>query len=334
MKDRRLVNDAPGPGDFLGNCLVGECRFDAELLLPSSTYFGLPKAASYVYGTWRDEQGNLLRALRGLEQDSSDFTFAFEALTGGQLERDPTVNAALYRGPIDISRTASDVTFVASEGEDHFAFEHHRASFSWNDGDILRIVGAQIAPAIQWFNSWPEGGCFSATAKYRASGQFLGRNVEGFVGHEIHYMPAGVSWMDSPYGHGREICWQQIANEYDDGSLEQATFAVGSDGWGFALIHDQDGVFHSSTDVVADADVLDNEYPARVTYRFDDQAWTWRLDPQGQRARTIPNAPLGADGTCIREGETRGVRYSMGNSDWWTDGRAAPLLNRTKAAKL
>jgi hypothetical protein len=326
------VNDVPGPGDFLGNCLVGECHFDAELLLPSSTYFGLPKAASYVYGTWRDEQGNLLRALRGLEKEASNFTFAFEALAGRQLACDPSVNAALYRGPIDISRMASDVTFAADEGEDHFAFQHHRASCSWSDGDILRIIGAQIAPAIQWFNPWPEGGCFSATAKYRSSGQFLGRNVEGFVGHEIHYMPAGVSWMESPYGHGREICWQQIANEYDDGSLEQATFATGSDGWGFALIHDRDGAFHSSTDVVADAEVLDNGYPLRVTYRFDDQAWTWRLDPQGQRARTIPNAPLGADGTCVREGETREVRYSMGNSDWWTDGRAAPLLDRAKTA--
>jgi hypothetical protein len=323
------MREIPGPGDFLGSCLVGECRFDSELLLQTSTYFGLPKAASYLYGTWRDEQGNLLRALRGLRHDSSEFAFAFDTIAGGQLECDPAANAALYRGPIDISHMATDVTFAASADPDLFAFRHHQKVCSWSDGDVLDVTGAQIAPAIQWFDSWPEGGCFSATAKYRSEGQFLGRDVQGFVGHEIHYMPSGVSWMDSPYGRGREICWQQIANEYDDGSIEQATFAVGADGWGFALIHDQDGVFYSSTDVIADAEVLDNGYPERVTYRFDDQVWTWRIDRQGQRARTIPTAPLGADGTCTREKETRRVRHSMGNSDWWTDGRAAPLVRRS-----
>ena len=42
------------PADFAGQCLVGECVFDASLLLPSSSYLGLPKAVSYLYGTWRD----------------------------------------------------------------------------------------------------------------------------------------------------------------------------------------------------------------------------------------------------------------------------------------
>ena len=137
----------------------------------------------------------------------------------------------------------------------------------------------------------------------------------------------GVSWMDSPYGHGREICWQQIANEYDDGSLEPGNFRVGADGWGFALIHDQDGAFHSSTDVVATrrSSTTGTQCGSRTDLMIKSGLGV--CDPQGQRARTIPSAPLGADGTCIREGETRRVRYSMGNSDWWTDGRAAPLLN-------
>lgn len=326
------MSEIPSPGDFVGNCLVGECRFDAELLLPTSNYFGLPKAASYFYGTWRDEDGNLLRALRGLGANSSDFAFAFEAVAGGHLQCDPSTNSKLYRGPIEVLHDASDLIFAAPADKDLLAIRHHQGSCGWRDGDILDITGIQIAPAIQWFDSWPEGGgCYSATAKYRSSGRFIGREVEGFVGHEIHYMPNGVDWMQSPYGRGREICWQQIANEYDDGSIEQATFAVGADGWGFALVHDEDGAFHSSTDVTADAEVLDNGYPARVTYRFDDQVWTWRLDRQGQRARTIPSAPLGADGTCTREEETRSVRFSMGNSDWWTDGRADPLLKPTGA---
>ena len=37
------------PADFGGQCLAGECVFDAALLMPSSTHVGLPKAASYLY---------------------------------------------------------------------------------------------------------------------------------------------------------------------------------------------------------------------------------------------------------------------------------------------
>ena len=76
---------------------------------------------------------------------------------------------------------------------------------------------------------------------------FCGRPVEGFVGHEIHYFPEGADWMNSPFGRGREICWQQVANEYDDGTSVQATFAYGADGWGFAMLHDESGRFHGTT---------------------------------------------------------------------------------------
>lgn len=33
------------PADFGGQCLIGECAFEAELLVPSTTYFGLAKSA-------------------------------------------------------------------------------------------------------------------------------------------------------------------------------------------------------------------------------------------------------------------------------------------------
>ena len=149
------------------------------------------------------------------------------------------------------------------------------------------------------------------------------------MGHEIHYWSEGATWVESPYGRGREYCWQHVANEYDDGSTVQATFATGADGWGFAMLHDESGTFHATTDVVAEATVRANGYPETVTYRFLDQSWTWRIDPQGERA-AIGHGPLiGADGTCTRDGDDRAVRYSMGNSDWWTDGRAAGIIRQT-----
>jgi hypothetical protein len=37
---------------------------------------------------------------------------------------------------------------------------------------------------------------------------------------------------------------------------------------------------------------------------------------------------IDADGTCVNDDEKRSVRYSMGNSDWWTDGRAEAIICR------
>ena len=321
------------PGDFGGLCLIGECAFDAELLMPTTTYFGFAKAGSYLYGTWRDADGYLLRALRGVEAAESTMRSVFVAEPHGQLERDEHATDSLWSGPSTFERSGDGVTIRSVEAPpaSAFAFEHEPRGCSWTDGDVVSVQATALGPGIQWYSTWPGGGCFSATGKYRARGEVLGREVEGFVGHEIHYFSPGSNWIDSPFGRGREICWQQIANEYVDGTTVQGTFAYGADGWGFAMVHDEHGEFHATTEVTAEATVRENGYPATIRYRFLDQSWTWRIDHQGERAMLVPGSPLrGADGTCTRDGDDREVRHSMGNSDWWTDGRADAIIQSSE----
>lgn len=320
---------APRPADFGGACLIGECSFDAELLLPSTTYFGLQKLGSYLYGTLRDEDGNLLRMLRAVEAETSIMRSLFVAEPGGQLTRHARSDE-MWSGPTSIQRDGDTVQFcsIGVDGHQRFRFVHTPGGCSWDDAQVLSVAGGAVGPAVQWFNTWADGACFSTTAKYRISGVFLGRAVEGFLGHEIHYFSTGFNWLNAPYGRGREICWQQIANEYDDGTIVQATFAYGADGWGFAMLHDERGEFISTTDIRAEATVRANGYPTSIRYEFADQSWTWRIDPHGERPLIESIAMLGADGTCVRDGDTRGVRYAMGNSDWWTDGRAEGIIRR------
>jgi hypothetical protein len=324
----------PAPGDFGGQCLTGECVFDAALLMPSSTYLGLVKVGSFLYGTWRDPDGNLLRALRGVFSDTSNLRHLFTSEPGTQLRRHEAADRDLWSGRVEIERAGDSVSFT-SAGADaaaRFEFRHEPDECSWTDGEFLAVSGRSLGPGVQWLNTWPSGGCLAVTGKYRTHGTFLGLPVEGFVGHEIHYFSRGANWLESPYGQGREICWQHVANEYDDGSMVQATFAAGTDGWGFAMLHDEQGTFHHTTDVDVEATVRSNGYPETISYRFLDQSWTWRIDPQGERSMITPGALIGADGTCRRDGDRRAVRYSMGNSDWWTDGRAGPLIRRPRAA--
>jgi hypothetical protein len=317
-------SDAVGAGawgDFGGTCLLGQFEVAAELLLPTSTVFGIPKSASYLYGTWRDADGIMYRALRGVGASSTDFAFLFSAEGGVQIAR---MAVDLYNGPVAIEHVDHSVRFdclaVGSDAE--FAFHHERQTCAWTEGEHLQVTGQLLGPGLQWYHPWQDGGgCYTATIKYASDGTFNGKQVSGFIGHEIHYMPPGRNWFNTPYGQGMEICWQQVANEYDDGTFVHATFAYGTRGWGFAMIHDEAGRFHATTEVTIDAIVRPNGYPERIAYSFSDDRWIWTIDRYGERAGTIEGAPLGADGTCRRQGETRTVIRSLGNSDWWADGR-------------
>jgi hypothetical protein len=312
---------APSWGDFGGTCLIGEFTASTELLLPASRVFGIPKSASYLYGTWRDEDGVMYRALRGVGATLSDFAFLFSAEGRTQIAR---VDVELFQGSVAIRRDGDDVEFcsVGAGPGNAFEFRHTEAGCWWREGDELEMAGTLLGPGVQWFHPWRDGGgCYTASTKYASDGMFRGRRVTGFIGHEIHYMPEGRDWFNTPYGRGMEICWQQVANQYDDGSFVHGTFGYGTDGWRFAMLHDETGTFTATTDVQMEAVVRDNGYPERITYTLPDGRWIWTIDRFGERAKTIDGAPLGADGTCVKDGETRTVVRSMGNSDWWADGR-------------
>jgi hypothetical protein len=154
-----ITRTVPGPADFGGQCLAGECVFDAALLMPSSSYLGLPKAASYLYGTWRDREGNLLRALRGVDADSSTFRYVFVSEPNGQLERHAPADRELWSGPVTIAQSGHVVTF-ASTGPDttsKFEFRHEPEGCAWSDGEFLSVSGQSVGPGLQWFNPWPGG---------------------------------------------------------------------------------------------------------------------------------------------------------------------------------
>lgn len=256
----------PTAGDFGGQCLIGECGFDAELLLPSSTYHGLQKFGSFIFGSWRDGDGNLRRAIRAVFAESSPVRHLFTAARGRQLQCVERAERQLWAGATVVQRAGSSVSFHSKGARscEGFTFEHQADSCRWADGDLLDVTGRVVGPAVQWFNTWAGGACLAVTAKYRTSGTFLGEPVQGFVGHEIHYFPPGANWIASPYGQGREFCWQHVANEYDDGTLVQASFAYGAGGWGFAMVHDETGAFHATTDVQARATVRANGFPETV----------------------------------------------------------------------
>src|SRR5690554_241155 len=164
------------------------------------------------------------RALRGVEATHTQFAFVFSNEGRPMLERLPA-SAALYRGASAIRAVGDTVTFAPpDDAREAFSYHHAAAACAWSEPGVFDVDGDLLGPGVQWFHPWCEGGgCLTATLKYSSTGTFLGRPVTGFVAHEIHYLPPGVTWTTSRYGQGMEICWQHMANEYDDGTFTSGT---------------------------------------------------------------------------------------------------------------
>jgi hypothetical protein len=333
----RTAEAYPIWGDFGGKCLAGACRASRELYLQGARPFGLERAGSYLLGTWRTGDGEIHRFLRALGNFNAPIPCSVFSTKGEKrLARIPNEEASTYSGGIAVTSDADQVHFQPPGGGSAFRHSIGEAEAVWEEGDLLFVKGSLAAIPTQWFNPWRGGGgAYALTAKFRGTALIAGQPAEGFFAHETHFFPPGQNFMASPFGWGgREIHWGHMATAFDDGSVIDASLACGADGWGFAMLTDERGVFHSTTDVEVSADVRPNGYPERIVYRFLDQEWCWQIDPKGERADVQSNGMIGAEGTLTRLGETRRVVAAMGTIDWWCDGRAAVIPRATAKSRF
>jgi hypothetical protein len=284
------------------------------------------KTASYFLGTWRDEDGTTYRLLRGVGpyESGRERRHLFTSRGGAMLEHAPEEDR-LFGGTVRTSCLDGVVRFDGVGGGFHYGWAGDEVH--WSEGDVADLRGTALRPATQWLNPWRSGGAYVIASKYRMSGTILGRPLVGFAAHEIHYFPPGRSFFDSPLGWGgREHTWGHMVTEHDDGTYVVASLALGADGWGFALLWDEAGELHATTELDVSATVRPSGYPEEVRYRFSGQDWVWRAAPDGERAATVGGGIVGAEGVLRRAGDDRRVVRAMGTLDWWLDGRAAHLV--------
>ena len=309
-------------GDFGGQCLAGSCEVTPDLFLPGATAMGLPKSASYLLGSWQTEDGESHRFLRGIGAYKTLPLFSIFSTRGtGKLARLPEEEARGYAGGLD-TRIIDGAAHHAAPTGGPFSHIAGRSGASWREEGLLDVAGELIAVPTQWYNPWRVGGAYAVTTKYRARGTVFGVKADGFFAHETHFMPAGLDFMNSPFGFGgREVHWGHMASAFEDGTTVDASLAIGADGWGFALLTDERGNRFETTKIEVRADVRPNGYPERILYCFLGQEWIWEIAPGGERPHLSPVAPIGAEGLFRRVGDTRAIVASMGTIDWWKDGR-------------
>jgi hypothetical protein len=160
------------------------------------------------------------------------------------------------------------------------------------------------------------------------SGSVLGYAVEGFVALDQLHLPAGMTWLESPYFSSPpflEIAWNTFGTEFDDGSLELGQVFFGAQRMSFAAIVDDEGPAIFSRDVTAEITAGDGDYPAAITYWIDGERWNWTAEPGWQ----MPDFAAGyrdgtyrpSEGLFVRDGEKRSPRVWWSFVDSWTNRR-------------
>lgn len=317
-------------GDFGGRCLASACTPNADLFMPDGSALGLVKSASYLLGTWRTADGEINRFLRGIQPyQSAGGCYVFSTRGATHLVRQDVEEARTYRGGV-ATQCDDDAVMFAPPGGEGFRHWIDGERAEWDEPGLLSVKGVRSAIATQWYNPWRDGGGgLCVTTKFRAQGTVLGQRADGFFAHEVHYFPRERDFFNSPYGFGgREIHWGHMATAFADGQSIDASFAIGPDGWGFAMLQDESGQLHVSTDVAVEAEVRDSGVPERIHYKFHGQHWIWQIEPKGERAATRAAGIIGAEGVLRRAGDTRPAIAAMGTIDWWLDGRAAAVTKR------
>ena len=318
-------------GNFGHQCVVGAYEPNLEDSWNEKTYFGLALSGNYIYGSFRDEDGNIYAAIRKSGEESSRGLFIQTTLGGGHLELHEDSWKSFRGGPIEYTLNDKEIVSESRKGlpGEPFGYRQRVDGGEWDEGELLNLSGPTIGPGLHWYDPTRDAGGMYACTMVRASGTILGRRVEGFYGYDQLYLPPGQTWNMGPYFNRIHVAWHAIMNEYDDGTFEVGQIGYGAEDWGFAMLVSQDGAVVMTTDVQAEISLDENSFAERVLYKFGGIEWEWKADPQGQMKMLGAGSGAGVggrfyrgcDGQSKRVGEKRGIKTWSGWMETYNDAR-------------
>jgi hypothetical protein len=310
----------PPRGDYNHQPIIGPCRVEPAGAMREKPYFGLSHKATLCYGTFRDAEDVAYAALRKLGWESASALTLQTTLDGGAFRVHAGTARAFAGWGLRESLEDGVHLYASAPGLDAepFRLEHCADRVSWTEGTIFDLEGRLIGCGIQWYDPSPPGG-FYAAEQYRVSGSILGTPVEGFVALDQLYLPAGMTWFESPYFSAPpylEIAWNTFATEYEDSTIEAGQVFFGGQRMSFAVIVDEHGPAVVSRDVTAELTATPTGYPGAITYWIDGEAWCWTAEERWQ----MPDFAAGYPDDTYRPSEGLFVRADEPRRPvvWWS----------------
>lgn len=297
-----------GPGDFDFRVMASATRTDPSLLFTDRSLHGLELEGTYLYGTFRDEEGTLYTPMRriplrtpGPPRKLTMHTSAAGTLTFDRVGGSTAASESVQRR-VEGEGYDSVLTLSAADGQPTLTSVVSATEGLWREGDLIDVSGTNVGPTLQWYLPDPEGGMYYCSQLYTVRGTIAERSVTGFFGIDEMFQPAGVRTYidDSLTRHHIARTWVTFGNWYADGSAEVGHAAIGRGSFRFGLGAGTDGHILATEDVTSDASI---SLPARALPDFDiavaGERWTYTGDPAGLYADTS-NGPIVRGEGCLR----------------------------------
>ncbi|NUY29187.1 hypothetical protein F0160_01485 [Paraburkholderia sp. JPY303] len=322
----------PRRGDFGWQPLVSAFEPTIEDMMSNRAYFGMPPEALYLWGTFRDEDGEIYCPMRrvpaGLQTDAKDTRRRFYLCTtlGHQ--------DGMHMHPVGKNSVPNDGCSKTLEGERIHWRSHPQApgnrfhvtwtpdECSWYEENGMDIEGRLVKPGMHWYLPGRDAGMYYVANIFEMEGTILGKKVRGMIGFDPIYMYEGgeiYKTKDALVQEKLELIWYTWATRYKDGSIDFGHFTLGNDMFGFAILGNEKGEVRYTYDVTGKVDFGANGYwQEGIQYSAFGDEWEFIPDPKGRLVGlgTLKNPQV--DGRWRRVGDTREPDV------WFAWGEAAP----------
>ncbi|MFF0499861.1 hypothetical protein ACFYU5_25910 [Nocardia aobensis] len=317
------MGSLPERGHFHYQLILGEHSSDPAQVALARDWFGLPWSALYLYGSLRDDEGNLYTVLRIPERgDGGRQRFILQTTIDSD---DLRVHEASRRSArcTDFVRTHREGTTVleSSPGaQGHpFRFEVDATETRWSEHGVMDLRGRLVEPGLHWHLPHGEDGYYYVSQLYEVEGTILDRPVRGFFGADDMYMRGRIYDNDLLIGEKLHVAWYTWATRYADGTLDAGHFMLGHDGLGMMLLCDETGAVRRTTDVHGSV-TLDESgtWPDRIEILAAGEVWEFLPDPRGRMVDFMPMPNPQTEGRWRRVGDDRTPVH------WFAYGEIAP----------
>lgn len=319
-------------GDFGWQAIASAFEPTLEDMMSDRSYFGMPPEALYLWGTFRDEAGEIYTPMRripaGLPGAAKDTRRRFYLLsTAGHSDGLHMHPAGRDSAPNDGHRKAMEGNRIHWRSNPEMSGHPFHVSWtpteaSWIEDGTMAIRGRIVKPGMHWYLPGRDAGMYYVANIFEMEGTILGKKVRGMIGFDpIHMYEGGEIYKtrDALVQEKLELVWYTWATRYKDGSLEAGHFLLGNDQFGFAILTNEKGEVRFTYDVTGEVDFGSNQYwQERIEFSAFGEQWQFTPDPRGRLVGlgTLKNPQV--DGRWRRIGDEREPEV------WFAWGEAAP----------
>jgi hypothetical protein len=182
----------PGRGDFEGQAMVGPFEPDAASMDSDSPLYGMPPEALYLWGTLRDDDGDLHTIMRRIPHDGRPTgrrRLVVQSTIGGAGElrmHECGRQSAPHVDPIRELIDADTIEWRSNPLADGAPFHARWANETceWVEHSTFELHGTLIKPGMQWYVPGPRASMAYVATIYKLEGTIFGRRCRGLIGFD------------------------------------------------------------------------------------------------------------------------------------------------------